>query len=249
MEKDDEVKGQGNSLDFGARIYDPRIGRWLSIDPLFKKYPSWSPYNFVLNTPIQAIDPDGRDVYMVTKNGVVHLSNKTLLRTISGRDLLSKYAKGGSLAMTNDIYISSQEFQGDANTIARTYSNAQKYSIIKDGKISLDLNDKYQKNFSKLNELDVSKSKGKKIHLISINENNFNERDEYQGAETIHHEIKAHIKDYQGGNSEGEHEKYFGAAKKLVDGKQVQPVKKGSPSGIIRKELKDLKEKDSNNEK
>jgi RHS repeat-associated protein len=34
MEKDDEVKGSGNSLDFGSRIYDARTGRWLSVDPV-----------------------------------------------------------------------------------------------------------------------------------------------------------------------------------------------------------------------
>ncbi|KAB1065893.1 RHS repeat-associated core domain-containing protein [Salibacter halophilus] len=65
MERDDEIKGSGNSLDFGARIYDPRIGRWLSTDPAQQDYPFASPYNFVLNTPIQAIDPDGKRVYFV----------------------------------------------------------------------------------------------------------------------------------------------------------------------------------------
>jgi len=59
-ENDNEIKGVGNSLDFGARMYDSRLGRWLSIDPCFSKYPFGSPYNFALNTPIQAFDPDGK---------------------------------------------------------------------------------------------------------------------------------------------------------------------------------------------
>jgi len=62
MEKDDEVKGAGNQLDFGARIYDPRLGRWLSIDPLQAKYAGYSPYNFALNSPVFFYDKDGRDV-------------------------------------------------------------------------------------------------------------------------------------------------------------------------------------------
>jgi len=60
-EKDDEVKGEGNSLDFEARIYDPRLGRWYGLDPLQKKYPSLSPYIFSNNNPIVYTDPDGMD--------------------------------------------------------------------------------------------------------------------------------------------------------------------------------------------
>ena len=67
MEKDDEVKGQGNSYDFGARIYDPRVGRWLSRDPLEAKYPSLNPYNFVANSPLIFVDPDGRIIKPVNK--------------------------------------------------------------------------------------------------------------------------------------------------------------------------------------
>jgi RHS repeat-associated protein len=68
-EKDDEVKGDGNSLDFGARIYDSRLGRWLSLDPLQAKYPMFSPYHFVANNPIVFIDPDGKVIVVATKDG------------------------------------------------------------------------------------------------------------------------------------------------------------------------------------
>lgn len=62
-EKDNEVYGsEGTSYDFGARLLDPRVGRWLSLDPLAAKYPYASPYNFGLNNPIYFIDPNGMEV-------------------------------------------------------------------------------------------------------------------------------------------------------------------------------------------
>ena len=59
-ENDDEVKGiKGSQQDYGFRIYDPRLGRFLSVDPLTKKYVMLTPYQFASNTPISATDLDG----------------------------------------------------------------------------------------------------------------------------------------------------------------------------------------------
>jgi RHS repeat-associated protein len=58
-ENDNEVKGEGNQQDYGMRIYDGRIGKFLSTDPLAKKYPELTPYQFASNRPIDGIDMDG----------------------------------------------------------------------------------------------------------------------------------------------------------------------------------------------
>ena len=60
-EKDDELKGIGNSYDFGARMLDPRVGRWFAPDNAEKKYPDISTYSYCLNNPINLTDPDGND--------------------------------------------------------------------------------------------------------------------------------------------------------------------------------------------
>lgn len=58
-ENDSEVKGEGNQQDYGLRIYDPRVGKFLSVDPLANKYPYYSTYHFAGNSPIKYIDMDG----------------------------------------------------------------------------------------------------------------------------------------------------------------------------------------------
>jgi len=60
-EKDDEWAGiNGGNYDFGARIYDSRVGRWLSVDKSTKSQPGWSPYKAFLDNPILYADPDGK---------------------------------------------------------------------------------------------------------------------------------------------------------------------------------------------
>ena len=73
-ESDSEVKGEGNQQDYGFRIYDPRIAKFLSVDPLTKEYPWYTPYQFAGNKPIKFTDLDGLEEcpagqdYSVKKN-------------------------------------------------------------------------------------------------------------------------------------------------------------------------------------
>ncbi|MDP2174461.1 MAG: RHS repeat-associated core domain-containing protein [Bacteroidota bacterium] len=65
MEKDNEINVNGGSYDFGARIYDSRLGRWLSLDPKSEKLPAYSPYTYCLNNPLTLFDPNGEFPYPI----------------------------------------------------------------------------------------------------------------------------------------------------------------------------------------
>lgn len=120
-ERDDEVKGSGNSLDFGARIYDSRLGRWLSTDPEEKNFPSFSPYVSFNNNPIFNVDENGR-------TGKAYLTKKINKKT--GRPFL--------IIVTNVyLYRQGQEYKNCimADLESKYNRNGNYFTYKKNGKV------------------------------------------------------------------------------------------------------------------
>jgi RHS repeat-associated protein len=131
MEKDNEINVNGGGYDFGARIYDSRLGRWLSLDPLMGKYTEMSPFVFVGNMPIIAIDPDGKIIKIIVgrnedetpteiltyKGGKLYNSNGTVytgknafaLKTLKTINKLSKINDDYVKKVVNTLETSTQE--------------------------------------------------------------------------------------------------------------------------------------------
>ena len=88
-EKDNEFKGEGNSYTTEFRQLDPRLGRWLSVDPVIQ--PWQSSYCSMDNNPIWFNDQDGDTIKIVGSKKFerqVTRQIRKLMRTIEGRELV-----------------------------------------------------------------------------------------------------------------------------------------------------------------
>jgi len=109
-EKDNDVKGEGNQYDYGFRVYDSRLGKFLSVDPLFKGYPWNCPYSYAEGDVIRAIDLDGLEKYVV--NYTYDRFGRRVNAVISGISVKSTNLAvemnlrlaNNSLLTTNEVY-------------------------------------------------------------------------------------------------------------------------------------------------
>jgi RHS repeat-associated protein len=65
QEHDDEVKGEGNSVNYKYRMHDPRLGRFFAVDPLSKDFPWNSSYAFCENRLLDAVELEGKEAFWI----------------------------------------------------------------------------------------------------------------------------------------------------------------------------------------
>jgi len=82
-EVDNEMFGIGNELDYGMRVYDPRVGRFLSVDPITKSYPQLTPYQYASNSPIENIDIDGLEKFTAHIMRSIEGNGQPKMRSVS----------------------------------------------------------------------------------------------------------------------------------------------------------------------
>jgi RHS repeat-associated protein len=139
-ENDNDVKGEGNQQDYGMRVYDPRLGKFLSVDPITKKYPMLTPYQFASNSPISGIDLDGLEFYYASDGTLLgKIGTSTQVRLVDDKYIQSargyitwangtevdknrEYATNGVNKISTDVGITNEELNTRAVLVTIRYA-------------------------------------------------------------------------------------------------------------------------------
>jgi hypothetical protein len=123
LDKNDSIIDQ-------VKVEPNQLYRWLSVDPLAADYPSLSPYVFVANNPINAIDPDGRKILFV--NGYYNTGDgtmptyisKNVIGTVGGQDYWGSSFISGAKTFFNDNNTGFVDGRGSWNSTGEERYNA-----------------------------------------------------------------------------------------------------------------------------
>jgi RHS repeat-associated protein len=192
--------------DYGARMYDPTIGRWLTIDAKASKWNMVSPYNFVLNNPLKYVDPDGNDIilWMYTKDKKGYKAHQVSFNDLGKKErlLLQQVAMNeeGNRILSNFV-------GGDVKWGAAGISGNSKEDLnilFSAGKLTI--------NLAKGTVGNTMGATSRKINNKLTVEVDVENQNEESAALTLGHEVFLHLKDEANSPGEGasEHEDHKG---------------------------------------
>lgn len=224
-ENDNEVFGShGTFQDYGFRMYDTRLSRFISVDPLSRQYPFYSPYQFAGNKPTIAIDVDGLEELAQTQSfGERMRPTMDLIKS----NMLLNYMLVTDIshpekAAKQRVIFATHANKGGAHAYTYNLGAAvRRISALRDkGARSLDLREEgdyaYAMAMIKANGLDFAKleadlDEDEGLFLVSMNEEYFGNL--VSTTFSLAHEIQAHLKNALRGKSASaldEHADYYG---------------------------------------
>jgi RHS repeat-associated protein len=136
MEGDDEIVGNDNALDFGARVYDARLGRFFSVDPAYKNFAYFSVYGYAFNNSITLVDYGGLKgtIYiqvMLNENGEPAV-NKTEMAKLK-KQLENYYRTQHNVDIKIEVNFSNDLFTLAEFKLREDYDETDSYIIIGSG--------------------------------------------------------------------------------------------------------------------
>ena len=148
--KEEQTTGDLAYLDYGMRMYDSELGRWFGVDIKAEAFYSWSPYTYVMNNPINAVDLKGDSVWFSVENNIamMHVTGKVINRssdninmTRAAKDIASDISKafGGEFKVNGKTYTMKTDVQITAVTSMDDVSSSDHLFVLSDRIESADI--------------------------------------------------------------------------------------------------------------
>ncbi|MCT4665728.1 MAG: hypothetical protein N4A45_10890 [Flavobacteriales bacterium] len=228
QEVDNEIKGEGNSVNYKFRMHDPRLGRFFAVDPLAPKYPHYTPYSFSGNKVIAHIELEGLEELKVTDEfGEIMCSEIELIKSdqvlnlslmeIQDPERADKYvvhlavqakSRRGENGSTAD-FTSYGKLLSQWNKLSNNQKIRQGTRVANNVKIAR----KRIKNVGLSEEELISDvDGGRQVFVIGVTKKNMEKNGLKSNVGTVLHEIDAHLSNDLNGvgaDQETEHREYF----------------------------------------